>query len=164
MAKDNFGASLMSQQHNDTYPLIDPTNADLSGKYVFISGVSKGIGKALAISYAQAGAAGIALGARSDLSSLENEVLDAAKKANRKEPKILKLWLDVTALDSTQAAAKATECAFGKLDILINNAGYLASWAKMTEADPDEWWKTWEVNVKGKQSSGLPGANTTKSI
>ncbi|KAJ2985735.1 hypothetical protein NUW58_g5374 [Xylaria curta] len=41
--------------HNDTYPAIDPAKADLTGKAVFISGATKGIGKGISISFAKAG-------------------------------------------------------------------------------------------------------------
>jgi NADP-dependent 3-hydroxy acid dehydrogenase YdfG len=37
----------------------------------------------------------------------------------------------------------------GNLDILIANAGYLESWKPLAESDPVDWWKTWEVNIKG---------------
>ena len=151
MPKDYTGQSFVTPYRNDTYPFIDPQKVDLSGKYVFISGASKGIGRALAVSYAKAGAAGVALGARSDLSSIEKEVSEAAKNAGRKEPKVVTIALDVADLASAEAAAKATEAAFGRLDILINNAGYLAPFLPMADGDPDEWWKTWEVNVRGKK-------------
>jgi NAD(P)-dependent dehydrogenase (short-subunit alcohol dehydrogenase family) len=39
--------------------------------------------------------------------------------------------------------------AFPRLDILINNAGYLEYRVKIGDSDPEEWWKTWTVNVKG---------------
>ena len=41
------------------------------------------------------------------------------------------------------------QSAFGSLDILINNAGYLEEWKPITESNPDDWWRTWEVNIKG---------------
>ena len=149
MSKDYSGQSFVPTPRHDTYPFISPAKFDLSGKYVFISGASRGIGRAVAISYAKAGVSGIAIGARSDLSSLEKELLEAAKNANRKEPKVARISLDVIDRTSVEAAAKATESAFGRLDILINNAGYAAQWIPIAERDPDEWWKTWEVNIKG---------------
>jgi NAD(P)-dependent dehydrogenase (short-subunit alcohol dehydrogenase family) len=32
---------------------------------------------------------------------------------------------------------------------LVNNAGYLEEWKPIAESDPAEWWKTWDVNVRG---------------
>ncbi|CAO2652347.1 Nn.00g006300.m01.CDS01 [Neocucurbitaria sp. VM-36] len=145
----NTGFNFTSE-HHDTYPYINPNKADLSGKYVFITGASKGVGKSTALSYARAGAAGIALGARSPLSSIVNDVLEAAKSAGRPSPRILTLRLDVTDRNSVEAAAKSVSEVFdGLLDILINNAGYLSSWAGIPDTDPDDWWRDWEVSVKG---------------
>lgn len=99
------------------------TKSDHTGHYVFITGASKGVGRATAISFAKAGAAGIAIGARSSLDDVEKEIVAAAKAAGKPTPKILKLKLDVQNYDEVKNAAKLTEQEFGKVDILINNAG-----------------------------------------
>lgn len=103
----------------------------------------------MAISFAKAGASGIALLARSDLSTVAAEVGDVAAEAGRPKPKVLVLKADTTNSDEVLAAARRIEQEFGQLDVLINNAGYLETWTKVAESDPDEWWKTFEVNVKG---------------
>ena len=59
------------------------------------------------------------------------------------------MTLDVTEEDSVAAAAEKIAQSFPRLDILVNNAGYLEKRAKIGESDPEEWWKTWTVNVKG---------------
>jgi NAD(P)-dependent dehydrogenase (short-subunit alcohol dehydrogenase family) len=135
---------------HDTYPAIDPTKADLSGKYIFITGASKGVGKAAAMSFARAGAAGLALGARSSLISVVEAVKLAAKEAGHPEPKILPLYLDVTDRASVEAAASQTLAAFrGRVDVLINNAGYLSNHMPLVDTDPEEWWYEYAVNMKG---------------
>lgn len=57
--------------------------------------------------------------------------------------------VDVTSRKSVEETAANVEKAFGHLDILINNAGILEKFTPIAESDPDEWWKTHEVNVKG---------------
>ncbi|KAH8895925.1 NAD(P)-binding protein [Thozetella sp. PMI_491] len=145
LALANFATS-----HHDTYPFIDPTKADLSGKSVFITGASKGIGKAVALSFAKAGCSQIAIAARSSLADVEAAVKAAAKEASRPEPQVLALQTDVASEASVAAAAEAVTAAFGgKLDVLINNAGYLEQWKPIAESDPVEWWRSWEINIKG---------------
>ena len=48
--------TLTAEVHSDTYPGIDPTKANLNSKAVYVSGASRGIGKAIAVSFAKAGA------------------------------------------------------------------------------------------------------------
>ena len=128
--------------HNDSYPAIDPAKADLSGKAVFVSGASRGLGKAIATSFAKAGASYIAIGARSNLSEVEASIKKAATEAGRKEPKVLGLQLEVTDRQSVENAAKEIDVAFGKLDILINNAAVIGDMKSIAESDPDSWWRT----------------------
>ncbi|KAL2409285.1 Short chain dehydrogenase citE [Exophiala dermatitidis] len=141
--------------HHDTYPAIDPLKADLSRKYVLVTGASKGIGRATALSCAKAGAGGIAVLARSEsaLSSLAQELYAAAEAAGRRaRPKVLCLTADTTVESQVQAAADKIAAEFnGRLDILINNAGYLEKWKPIADptSDPVDWWRSFEVNVKG---------------
>lgn len=145
-----MGFDFTKKIHSDTYPAIDSaTKSDQTGKFVFITGASKGVGRATAISFAKAGAEGIALGARSDFSSLETDIISAAEAAGKKAPKVLKIKLDLEDYSSVESAAKETEKAFGKLDILINNAGYLSKYSHIAESDIDDYWKNWELNLRG---------------
>ncbi|KAK5169085.1 uncharacterized protein LTR77_006394 [Saxophila tyrrhenica] len=135
--------------HHDTYDFIKPEQWDLKGKAVLVTGASKGVGRAAAISFAKAGASYIALGARSSLSETERAVQDEAKQAGRQPPTVLSLTLDVASESSVAQAAKDLEASFGRLDILCNNAGYLENFAKVAESDPTDWWRVYEINVKG---------------
>lgn len=135
--------------HHDTYPFIDPTKADLSGKSVFITGASKGIGRATAISFAKAGCKQIAIAARSSLDEVVTAIKSAAKDPSN-PPTVLALTIDVTSASSVEAAAKEVSKAFdGKVDAVISNAGYLEHFQLVADMDPVDWWKSWEVNVNG---------------
>jgi NAD(P)-dependent dehydrogenase (short-subunit alcohol dehydrogenase family) len=76
-------------------------------------------------------------------------MLLAAKSAKRPPPKIMACTVDVTSRQSVEETTIDVEKAFGHLDILINSAGYLEKFTPIAESDPEEWWKTWEINVKG---------------
>ncbi|KAH8808683.1 hypothetical protein F5884DRAFT_793056 [Xylogone sp. PMI_703] len=148
--RPDVGNAFTQTAHHDTYPAIDSaTKSDHTGHYVFITGASKGVGRATAISFAKAGAAGIAIGARSGLDEVESEIVAAAQAAGKTPPKVLKLKLDVLKLEDVQNAAKATEKEFGRVDILINNAGWLDRFIKLEESDPHEYWLNYEVNIRG---------------
>lgn len=135
--------------HSDTYDYIKPEQFDLNGKAVLITGASKGVGRHAALSFARAGASHIAIAARTDMSSFSNELATAAKKAGKSAPQVLSLAVDVSSEDSVAKAAKDVESTFGRLDILLNNAGFLEKFAPPHEQDPANWWRVWEVNIKG---------------
>ena len=135
--------------HHETYDFIRPDQFDLKGIAVFITGASKGCGRAAALSFAKAGVSYLGLGARSTMSDLEKEIQKVAEAAGKKAPKVLALTLDVSNEESAQSAAKEVERTFGRLDILCNNAGYLEPFIPIAESKMEEWWKVYEINVKG---------------
>ncbi|KAB2569278.1 Short chain dehydrogenase andI [Lasiodiplodia theobromae] len=146
------GFNFTERIHRDTYPYINPMNADLSGRAVFITGASRGIGHATALSFARAGASFIGIGARSatELQSLEDDIKSEANKAGRGVPLVFRATLDVTDIASCETAAKgACEAFGGRLDVLINNAGYMDRLAPLMDSEPDDWWRTWEINIRG---------------
>jgi NAD(P)-dependent dehydrogenase (short-subunit alcohol dehydrogenase family) len=135
--------------HHDTYNFIRPEQFDLKNRAVFITGASRGLGRAIAISYAKAGASKIGIGARSNLDNVVKDIREAANTATRAAPEVLAVNLDVTKAENVAKAAAEVEKAFGRCDILINNAGHLEQPLSMIDVDPTAWWRTFEVNILG---------------
>jgi NAD(P)-dependent dehydrogenase (short-subunit alcohol dehydrogenase family) len=136
--------------HSDTYPGIDPkTRSNCSGKRVFITGASRGIGRAVAVSYAIAGASHIALAARSSLEETERAIHATVKEHGLRQPKITSLHLDVCDRENVKACVQTIGKEFDYIDILINNAGFLAEFIPIGDSDEDEYWRSWEVNILG---------------
>jgi NAD(P)-dependent dehydrogenase (short-subunit alcohol dehydrogenase family) len=97
-----------------------------------------------------AGCSKIAVGARSPLVSLGNDIKAAARDAGHPEPTVLAVSLDISSEDSVKAAAAMIGQAFGQeLDVLIAHAGHSSDWAPVTETNTTEWRKTIDVNVNG---------------
>lgn len=82
------------------------------------------------------------LSARSNLSTVAQEVKDAALKAGRQQPQVLTLKVEASSSESVNQAAREIGLRFGKLDALINVAGIMGSLAKVGDSDPDDWWQT----------------------
>jgi NAD(P)-dependent dehydrogenase (short-subunit alcohol dehydrogenase family) len=136
--------------HNDTYPFINPQKLHLKNKNVFITGASKGIGRATALAYAQAGASHIGITARSPPHSVAEECIAAAKKAGHPAPNVHCYAMDVTDRETIErVASEAAKAMGGRIDIVVSNAGYLEEFIPIADSDPDEWWKTWTTNVRG---------------
>ncbi|CAG9992926.1 unnamed protein product [Clonostachys byssicola] len=144
------GANFTSSLQTDTYAFIDSrTKSDHSGRSVFISGGNRGIGKAIAISFAQAGASFIALGCPDNFGGTKDEIEAAARQAGHGLPTVHCLHLDVTDSASVAEAAASVQSLTPGLDVLVNNAGFMTPALPVTEADEGLWWKTFEVNLKG---------------
>jgi NAD(P)-dependent dehydrogenase (short-subunit alcohol dehydrogenase family) len=135
--------------HHALYPAIDPTAAlkgSASSKVIFLSGASQGIGQATAVAFARAGAAAVYVTARSEqgLEETKSRVLEA-----NPDTKFEFGLCDVT--DEQQVKSAIADCVkkFGGIDVADANAGYLDKWLKIGESNPESWWRTWEVNIKG---------------
>lgn len=91
--------------------------AGATGRVALITGASQGIGRACALAMAEAGAH-VALAARN-----EEKLAAVVKEAEAKGVKSAAFRMDVADEDSVKAAVKSAIAQFGKVDILINNAG-----------------------------------------
>lgn len=136
-------------EHTDTYAAIDPLAIDLSRKRILITGAARGLGREIAISYARAGASAIAVLDLLDLAPTVQGLIEAAAAAGRERPHIVHMTCDITQLEEVERAAQIIQIQWGSVDVLVNNAGYLAPFEPLGESDPEKWWRNWEVNVKG---------------
>lgn len=143
------GANYTETTRYDTYDFIDPVKSNCTGKAVLITGGNKGIGKGIAIAYAKAGASHIAITSRSDAEDVAVEIRNAASAAGHSAPTVLALQLDVLGKEAVRTAAATVEQDWGRLDILVSNAGFLAPYEKLLESDDDEWWQSFETNIRG---------------
>jgi NAD(P)-dependent dehydrogenase (short-subunit alcohol dehydrogenase family) len=115
---------------------------DLTGQVALVTGAARGLGQAISLALAHAGA-DVALGLR-DVNTGE-EVADQIGAMGRRA---LPLQMDVTHLDQIFRAVDATTAHFGKIDILVNNAG-LAPENLAENVREDDFDLTLAVNLKG---------------
>ena len=141
------GAAFIPVDKHDTYSAISPAKADLSGKVVVVTGASKGIGRAIALAIAQSGARGLVLLARSGLDAVKEQCLAVQRPGHPLE--VLTVQVDVANNDQVVAAVKQVEDTLGHVDVVINNAGYLERYNYIADSNPDDWWKVWNVNLRG---------------
>ncbi|KAH6893367.1 hypothetical protein B0T10DRAFT_592314 [Thelonectria olida] len=139
---------MTSDVHCDTYPAIDPAKSDFTGKAVFITGASRGLGQAMSVAFAKAGASKLAIVARSDLSATVDAINAAARTAGHPNVDVLPIQADLSIPESVEMAAAKVKESFGHLDVVVNNAAVI-SMATITDSDPTEWLRILTTNVFG---------------
>ena len=114
----------------------------LNGKVALISGGARGVGAATARLFAREGAR-VVIG-----DVLEREGREVASELAATGAEAVFVRLDVTGEADWERAAGEAVSRFGKLDVLVNNAGiYLRGFVE--ETDPGDWDRVMEVNAKG---------------
>ena len=117
-------------------------SAKLAGRVALITGGDSGIGRAVAIAFAREGA-DVAISYLSE----HDDAAETARWVEKAGRKALTLPGDIgDPAHCTMLVDKTLE-AFGKLDVLINNAAYQMSFDNIDEITPEEWDKTFRTNI-----------------
>lgn len=115
---------------------------DLSGKVAVVTGASSGLGADAARAYAQTGASVALLARRIEkLEQVKAEIESGGAKA-------IAVACDVADAGSCQNAVEKVLAEFGRIDILLNNAGVAVRGGVDTITDED-WDRAFDINVKG---------------
>jgi NAD(P)-dependent dehydrogenase (short-subunit alcohol dehydrogenase family) len=116
---------------------------DLTGKVALITGGSRGLGRSIALAYAAAGA-DIVITSR-HLSSCEEVASEVGKLGRRALP----VACHVGHWDEIEPMVDAAYAEFGKVDVLVNNAGMSPLYPKLSDVTEDLYDKVFGVNLKG---------------
>jgi 2-deoxy-D-gluconate 3-dehydrogenase len=114
---------------------------DLNGKTALVTGASRGIGRAIAVGYARAGA-DLVVSART--AEALAETVNAVEALGRKA---FAIPADVTDRDAAQGMVRDAIAALGHLDVVVNNAGGTAFMAPFTDLRFDGWTKVMRLNT-----------------
>lgn len=118
----------------------------LQDKVILVTGAGSGIGRAIALASARAGATLILLGR--NVERLE-KVYDEIEEAGGAEPAITPLDLETAGDEQYMALANSIDETFGRLDGLVNNAGYLGPLMPFQMMTLAHWQKTLQSNLGG---------------
>lgn len=115
---------------------------NIRNKVVMITGASSGIGEATAKLLAQNGAKVVLVARREDrLHAIVDEIKQSGGEA-------VSVKADVVAAEDMQNMAQFTLSTYGRIDVLVNNAGIMPS-SRMSELRVEEWDQMIDVNIKG---------------
>jgi NAD(P)-dependent dehydrogenase (short-subunit alcohol dehydrogenase family) len=116
---------------------------DLRNQIAVVTGGGRGIGRAIALRLASAGAK-VAVVARS-----ENEIVETSRLIQQSGGEAKPFKGDVTNADAMSPIFAEIEHTFGPVSILVNNAGSIGPIAPFWETPIEDWWRVLDVNLRG---------------
>jgi citronellol/citronellal dehydrogenase len=129
-------------------------NPDLSGQTAFITGTTRGVGKAFALSLAECGCNIVSTGKTSESDDygeekdLEGSIEQTAREVRERGAEAISIQLNVREAEEVEAAVERTVNEFGGIDVCINNAGAIQM-ATVEEMSADRFDLMTDVNVRG---------------
>jgi 3-oxoacyl-[acyl-carrier protein] reductase len=132
------------------------------GKIALIVGGTRGIGRAAALALAQAGATVIPTGR--SLASVQ----EIASELTKFGAESLPLAFDVADSDASAAAVNEVVRRFGRIDVMVGNAGISPHWKRAEHLTPAMWDEVMAVNLRGmfsacRQRAGTCSASATEA-
>jgi NAD(P)-dependent dehydrogenase (short-subunit alcohol dehydrogenase family) len=136
-----------AKYHSNTYPTLSPSRPELSakGKSVLITGGGSGIGAETARSFAEAGAARIALLGRREQPLLDTK---ASIERNHSGVDVFIAPTDVTKKNEVDIALK-NFLGSGKLDVVVSNAAVTGPHDTVKDVDSEKFLSAVEINLRG---------------
>ena len=120
----------------------------LADRVAIVTGSSRGIGRAIALGFAKAGARVVVAGRTSDPKAHPLSVEGTAKEIQDAGGEAISVLCDVTRQADTLNLVEQTLAAWGRVDILVNNAGVLWGYG-LLETPADKWNEIIRTNVDG---------------
>ena len=118
-------------------------NPALAGQVAVVTGAGRGIGAAIACTLASLGARAVLCGRTRE--SLE----DTAGRIHDQDGQSAVMECDVTDLRSVASVAERVERTFGRVDVLVNNAGIGGSAGPLHQLPPEVWDQVFNTNLRG---------------
>ncbi len=124
-------------------PIISNLNVNLEGRVAIVTGSSKGIGRAIALSLAMSGADVVINGRKKE------DLMKTAEEIKALNRRVLPVVADVSKWDDVKRMVDETIKHFGHIEIVVNNAGILGPVKPVHEITVEEWDKVLAINLGG---------------
>lgn len=121
----------------------------LDGMVAIVTGSSRGLGRAIAKEYAREGAKVVACARSQSPTGLAGTLEETVAAIREEGGQVLPLACDVTDEDQVGELVRQAMAGYGRIDVLVNNAGAMVLGETLLEIDPARWKQVVDVNVTG---------------
>ena len=121
----------------------------MKGMVAIVTGASRGLGKAISIAYAAEGAKVVACSRPSSPTGQPGTAADTASEIEAMGGEALGISCDVTDESQVKAMVDQVVERYGRIDVLVNNAGIMIINEQFLDIDPQRWDNLMSVNVRG---------------
>jgi 3-oxoacyl-[acyl-carrier protein] reductase len=140
--------------------MTSPERSDrfLEGETAIVTGAGRGIGRAVALVFARAGATVVVA------SRTPEQVEETAREIGEAGGRALAVATDITSRAAVEALVQSATDATGRLDIVVNNAGVFI-WKALANLDENDWDKILDTNLKASYlliHAALPHLSTSR--
>src|SRR4051812_45591159 len=133
---------------------VTESEIDITGRVAIVTGGGRGIGRAIGLGLASAGAS-VAVVARSG-----DQIAETVEEIAQAGGRAFAVPAGVSDPESVGRMVREVERALEPVDLLVNNAGVSGPLGPIDETDADEWWRCQEANLRGPllcARAALPG-------
>ncbi|MGH8502143.1 MAG: SDR family NAD(P)-dependent oxidoreductase [Gammaproteobacteria bacterium] len=130
--------------------MTDSTSTPLNGRVVVVTGASRGLGRAMALMLAERGASVIVAARSTDAATEATLTIEqAVRQIEARGGTALAVPVDVRDENQVSAMARQVLDRFGRIDVLVNNAGLMLGDIAFEDIAPDAWQTVMDVNLRG---------------
>ena len=121
----------------------------MDGMVAIVTGASRGLGRAIAKEFAAEGAKVVVSARRSSPTGLPGTAVETATQIRDRGGEAMALTCDVSNEEQVVAMASQTIDMYGRIDVLVNNAGVMVLGETILDIDADKWDQSVAANLRG---------------
>ncbi len=129
--------------------MVEQQSKKMDGMVAIVTGASRGLGRAIAKAFATEGAKVVVSARRKSPTGLSGTAEETAEQIRFKGGEAMALICDVTEEEQVRAMVGRTIDRYGRIDVLVNNAGVMVLGETLLDIAPEQWDQSVAANLRG---------------